>query len=136
MGRCVSRMRILVCGDRNWDNANLIDCEISTILNEAYEYNEDAIKYSTIIQGCAKGADSMAFDYADEYGIECLGFPADWNKYGKAAGPIRNQQMLDEGKPDLVLAFHNDIRNSKGTLDMISRANKAGIEVRLYGEGK
>jgi hypothetical protein len=58
-------------------------------------------------------------------------FSADWQKFGKAAGPIRNQQMLDEGKPDLVIAFHEDLENSKGTQDMINRAKVQGVPVRL-----
>jgi hypothetical protein len=56
-------------------------------------------------------------------------FYADWDKHGRAAGPIRNQQMLDEGKPDLVVAFL--LPQGSGTLDMIRRTEKAGIEVRV-----
>jgi hypothetical protein len=56
-------------------------------------------------------------------------FKADWSTYGKAARPIRNQQMLDEGHPNLVVAFHYALDKSKGTLDMVSRARKAEINV-------
>lgn len=59
-------------------------------------------------------------------------FKADWDKHGKAAGPIRNQQMLDEGKPDLVLAF----AGGKGTDDMCRRARAAGVEVRRFWPGR
>lgn len=65
-------------------------------------------------------------------------YPADWEKYGKVAGPIRNQQMLDEGKPDVVYAFTDDLSNSRGTADMCRRANKAGVPVYVigrYGKG-
>ena len=48
----------------------------------------------------------------------------DWKKYGKKAGPLRNQQMLEEGKPDLVVAFPG----GNGTADMVRRAKKANIE--------
>ena len=61
-------------------------------------------------------------------------YPADWTRYGYAAGPIRNQQMLDEGRPSLVLAFHNDFEHSKGTKDMIDKARKANIPAILYSE--
>jgi hypothetical protein len=71
---------------------------------------------------------------AEELGIPVLSFPADWARFGRAAGPIRNQRMLDEGKPTLVLAFHNNIVESKGTKDMVKRARKAGIRVRLFRE--
>jgi len=63
-----------------------------------------------------------------------MSFPADWKSYGKGAGPIRNQLMLDEGKPDLVLAFHNDISSSRGTADMIRRAKKHGISYEIISE--
>jgi hypothetical protein len=52
-------------------------------------------------------------------------FPAQWDRYGEAAGPIRNAWMLEFGKPDLVVAFPG----GRGTADMISKARKAGIEV-------
>jgi hypothetical protein len=53
-------------------------------------------------------------------------YPADWDKYGKAAGPIRNKQMLDEGNPEKVIAFR--FKNSRGTQNMINQAEKAGIK--------
>lgn len=60
-------------------------------------------------------------------------YPADWEKHGKAAGPIRNQQMLTEGKPDIVVAFSDNLSNSKGTADMCRRAHKAGLPVYVIG---
>jgi hypothetical protein len=62
----------------------------------------------------------------------CQVFPAKWDEYGKAAGPIRNQEMVDS-KPDLVLAFWDG--RSPGTLDAIKRAVLAGIEVNIYPPG-
>jgi len=126
-------MRILVCGDRNWiDRTHMMN-----ILDDTFNSGD------TLIYGCCRGADNIAYDILRQYktptgdmDINIKPFPADWDKYGKAAGPIRNQQMIDEGKPDIVLAFHNNIAKSKGTMDMIKRANAAGIEVRIYAEGK
>ena len=54
--------------------------------------------------------------------MKVIKFPAEWDKYGKAAGVLRNQQMLDDGHPDLVVYFHKDLENSKGTKDMVTRA--------------
>lgn len=85
----------------------------------------------TFISGKAKGADSLGEKYAKEWGAKVLEFPADWDKYGKRAGPIRNQQMLDEGKPDLVVAFPT--KNSKGTYHMIRIAKEAGVETIVIG---
>jgi hypothetical protein len=91
--------------------------------------------FIAIIEGNARGADTMAGVYATTWGLGLEVYPANWKKYNKAAGPIRNQQMLDEGKPDLVLAFHDNIDKSKGTKDMVARAEKAGIEVRIITHG-
>ena len=84
-----------------------------------------------IIEGDARGADRMAGEIAKELKIPLEVYPADWNQYGKAAGPIRNTQMLKEGKPDKVLAFHDDIDSSKGTAHMVKIALKAGIPVLI-----
>lgn len=111
-------MRILICGDRNWTNQDLIYKEL-----EGYKLDP---KVTTIIHGACRGADRLAGRAARCLGLDVKEFPADWKKYGNAAGPIRNTQMLDE-KPNLVLAFHNDIENSKGTKDMVKKARKAGV---------
>lgn len=72
-----------------------------------------------------RGVDEAAIDWAVVNWCVFQEFPPDWDKYGNAAGPIRNQQMLDEGKPDLVVAFPG----GRGTADMVNKARKAGIEV-------
>lgn len=93
----------------------------------------------TLIEGGADGADDAAAAWAedspmhshnehpDDPPFEHLKFKADWLSYAKAAGPIRNKKMLDEGKPDLVIAFHDDIDNSKGTKHMVGIAKKARV---------
>jgi len=104
-----------VCGSRDWTDTTLIYRWLSL-------FDPD-----TIIEGEARGADQRAAWWAFDNNVPCMRFPAEWKKYGKAAGPIRNKQMLDEGKPDLVLAFHDDIENSKGTADMVEQARKRDI---------
>jgi len=88
--------------------------------------------YRTLIHGAAPGADRMAGEIGGLIGYWVLDFPADWRQHGKAAGPIRNRQMLREGQPDLVIAFHDDLSASKGTRDMVRIARKAGIPVLVY----
>lgn len=112
-------MRILVCGDRNWTDKE-------TIRKFLLEYNP-----TVVIEGEARGADSLAREVAEEEGIVVEKYPADWNTNGKAAGPIRNQQMLKKGKPDMVLAFHDNLDKSKGTKHMITIAKKSGLRVFL-----
>lgn len=107
--------RILVCGDRNWTDEEAIRNTIK-ILNP-----------STIITGGALGADSIAAKVGRELNIPVMVFMAEWDKYGRAAGPIRNKRMLDEGKPDYVVSFHDDLSKSKGTVNMIEQAKKAGV---------
>jgi hypothetical protein len=113
-------MRILFCGDRNWSNYKVI-CDVMADLEP-----------DLVIEGEAKGADLLASDAAEYFGIPVLRFPANWDKYGRAAGPIRNTRMLKEGMPDLVVAFHDDIQNSKGTLNMVNQALKQGLKVMVY----
>lgn len=80
---------------------------------------------TVIIHGAATGADSLANRWAVVNWVRSEEYPADWKKHGAAAGPIRNQRMIDEGKPDLVVAFPG----GKGTADMVSRAKAAGVRV-------
>jgi hypothetical protein len=113
-------MRVLICGDRNWKDYKLIKVTLSAIPD-----------VSLVIEGECRGADVFGKAAALSLGIPVEKYPADWNAHGKAAGPIRNRLMLDAGKPDLVLAFHDDIEHSKGTKDMKNVAESAGIEVRV-----
>lgn len=78
-----------------------------------------------IVSGAARGADSVAIDWAVVNWVSIEEYPADWRANGLAAGPIRNQKMLDQEHPDLVIAFPG----GKGTADMVRRARKANIPV-------
>jgi len=121
----MKQFRILVCGDRNWTDKRLIrermcfyiDCNAST--------GDEVV----VIEGEARGADILAREVAAELGFKVERFPANWNEFGKRAGPIRNNQMLKEGKPDFVLAFHGALQNSKGTKHMVSIARRHGVPV-------
>ncbi len=110
-------MRVLVCGGRDF-------CEGRAVV-EALGPMHRATPFSAIIHGAARGADYLAGAWARWMQVPELPFPADWERDGRAAGPIRNQRMLDEGKPDLVVAFPG----GRGTADMIRRARKAGLRV-------
>ena len=129
-------MRVLVCGSRTWSDKEAI---LKALFSAEHEYDE---YIKVLIHGGANGADKLAGEAAREmcgYSVpkeqvlantpEIRVFPANWNLYGKAAGFIRNQQMLDEGKPDLVLAFWDG--ESRGTKMMIDLAKKAGVPVKV-----
>src|SRR4051812_30438242 len=116
-------MRVLVTGDRNWDNEHII---FEALADIAWDPDlEDAV---VVIHGAARGADTQAGSAAKRLKLTVEEFPAQWKEYGKAAGPIRNREMLNSGV-DLVLAFHSDLASSKGTKDMVFIANKEGVPV-------
>jgi len=110
-------MRVLVCGGRDYADAAHVEGVLRFHLLEGAP--------NVIIEGCARGADSLAEDFGTRWLIPVEHFPADWDRHGKAAGPIRNRQMLDEGKPDLVIAFPG----GRGTANMIEQAERAGVPV-------
>ena len=124
--------RLLICGDRFWRNYP----RIFVCVQAAHSSD----KIDVVIEGECRGADKMGRRAAEEalgFTVEAgtiLPFPAKWSVYHNAAGPIRNQQMLDEGKPTEVWAFHNDLEHSTGTRDMVRRALKAGLIVWLITE--
>ena len=120
-------MRILVTGSRHWTDR----MAVITALDEAIE---DMNEQHTLIYGCANGADQIAFEIADGWDWEAEAHVANWEEYGKRAGPIRNSGMIEHGKPDICLAF--PLPGSKGTWDMIRKANAAGIEVRIIPPSK
>lgn len=119
-------MRVLICGSRNWKEEDVIpEYRIE-------EYIKTLPPNAVIVHGAAPGADTVADRVARERGHTVIEFKANWTLYGDAAGPIRNQEMLDIGKPDRVVAFHEDIVNSVGTKDMIARARKAMLPVEMF----
>lgn len=117
-------MRVLCCGDRNWGYRGVIRRVLTSLTDRPI----------TVVHGACRGADEIAASIATTLGMATEAHPADWNKHGKAAGPIRNQAMLESGI-DLVLAFHNDIDASKGTADMVRRAQSAGVKTKVITSG-
>ncbi len=110
-------MRVLVCGGRDFRDER--------VAFNALDRLHEELDFEVVIHGCAGGADQLAGEWARHRRLGELRFPADWAKHGKAAGPIRNQQMLEKGKPDLVVAFPG----GRGTADMVQRARRAGVDV-------
>jgi hypothetical protein len=115
-------IRLLICGSRDWKDYWPIYLELAKRSHEI----------EVVIEGECRGADRMAAQAARELAIPVLEFPADWNKHGKAAGIIRNREMLDVGKPDEVWAFHEYIDASRGTKHMVELARKNGVPVKLF----
>ena len=114
-------MRVLVCGGREFNDR---DAVAKALRPYKPEHVTKPCEHK-IIHGGAPGADTLAGEWAEVFGVPFRIFPADWRTHGKAAGPIRNQRMIDEGKPDIVIAFPG----GRGTADMVRRARAAGIRV-------
>lgn len=113
-------MRILICGSRHFNDYEKLKKEVLNILPEG-DYLD-----AVVISGHARGADSLGERLAEEMGWLLKVYPADWDTYGRRAGPIRNSQMLKEGQPDIVVAFRAP--NSRGTQNMITQSIKAGVK--------
>lgn len=145
-------MRLLVFGSRGWgvipDNLSPADPEWQAAKERA-AIEQDVIsaalagfymEATVLIHGAAHGADLLAAEYCEGWNemnrdtgswaspVEIIPFPADWRKYGNAAGPMRNARMITEGKPDMAIGFVNKpLHLSKGSADMARRARKAGV---------
>ena len=109
-------IRVLVCGGRDYTDEDKVFEVLDTVHQGEF--------ISTILHGAAKGADTLANRWALINKVYIESYPADWS-LGKKAGPIRNKQMLEDGEPDLVVAFPG----GKGTANMVKLAQEAGVEV-------
>ena len=95
-----------------------------------YEKVTVAVKLSgfvitEVVSGGARGVDTLGEQYAKEHSLSCKRFPADWSKYGRAAGPIRNEQMAEYAEALVALP----VKTSKGTRHMIKAATARGLRV-------
>lgn len=110
-------MKVLVFGGRGFNRIGLVF--------KALDQIDAQYGITTVIDGVASGADTIAHKWALARGKESQRFPAQWDKYGRSAGPIRNKQMLDEGQPELGVAFPG----GPGTENMKMQLKRAGIKV-------
>lgn len=111
--------RILITGSRNWTDAQTLD--------EALSHFHDAHPNAVLVSGaCPTGADRLAEEAWESWGGTVERHPADWDRHGKAAGPLRNQEMVDLGA-DICVAF--PLPDSRGTKHCMGAAERAGIPV-------
>ena len=114
-------MKLMVCGGRYFYNKELLESS----LNELIQTN--CWKDVAILEGGASGADTLAEEYAKKNGLAFFVYPADWEKYGKAAGPIRNKQMVEDC--DYCIAFWDG--QSKGTKSSIDFCKEMGKPCKI-----
>lgn len=110
-------LRLIICGGRSYQNRS----ELYRALDAVHAKRGIAL----VIHGGAAGADSLAEAWAFDRGVPARSYPANWGRYGKGAGPIRNGEMIRIEKPDGVIAFPGH----SGTKNMIDQARGAGIPV-------
>ncbi len=113
--------RVLVCGSRDFTDRGLVDAKLDEVRERLGGIP------MRVISGAARGADRMAAEWAARNGVPCDEYPADWDRYGRSAGYRRNEQMLTEGQPQLVVAFPQG--ESRGTRMMMQIASQARVAV-------
>lgn len=114
----------MVCGSREWRDRGAVHL---VLMCEPRQRGWDPTEPITIIHGAARGADTFADESARDLGYAVKAFPADWERHGRAAGPIRNVEMLKEN-PDLVIAFGQ----GRGTNHTVKEAEHRGIPVKRF----
>ena len=115
-------LKVIIAGGRDFKDYHLLHEKCKKILFTNYSPSD-----LVILSGKEpRGADALGERFAKQYGIKILEFPPDWNKYGKAAGPIRNRQMAENA--NALIAFDT---SGRGTKNMIETANELGLKVRV-----
>lgn len=114
--------RVIIAGGRDFANYDLLKQHCDYMLSKRAEVEE-----IVIISGGASGADSLGEQYANERGYSLRQFPAQWEKYGRQAGPMRNREMA--ANADALIAYWDG--KSRGTKNMIEEAQKRGLKVSI-----
>ena len=115
-------LKIIIAGSRDFDNYDLLEATMSDFLKENINNVE-------IVSGTARGADQLGEKFAETHGYQIKRFPANWNLYGKSAGPIRNREMAEYASGGQGVLFALWDGKSRGTKSMIDLAKKYGLEV-------
>lgn len=111
--------RVIICGGRHFDNYDMLDNVMDDVMSE-FDLSFSQIE---IVSGHCNGADKLGEAFAKNHNIYCKIFPANWSSYGRAAGPIRNSEMISyasESTIPVVVAFVSP--KSKGTVDTVNKA--------------
>ena len=122
----MEKYRIVICGGRHFNDYEQLKTTITNFLKQ----RKIEVENVEIVSGHCQGADMLGEQYAKEYGLNLTIFPADWQKYKRKAGPIRNKQMIEyimQTENKAVIAFVSE--NSKGTKQTVLLAKRAGVFV-------
>ena len=123
-------LRIIIAGSRDFNDYKLLKTSIRDILKDT---SLDGISKIKIISGTARGADQLGERFAKQFKLEVIKFPADWDRFGKRAGSIRNEKSakysVEDNNYGMLVAFWDG--ESRGTKHMINLAKKHGLEVHV-----
>lgn len=131
---------VLVCGGRDYDKKDELEFVLDFVLDKLQNllmsgtvlHNENPMECITIIHGAARGADTLAGEWAESRGLKLKEFPANWTRYDKSAGSLRNKEMLDKNDVQYLIAFPG----GTGTQNMITQALKRKVpRVIVYDKG-
>jgi predicted Rossmann-fold nucleotide-binding protein len=117
MRRFIMTTRLLVCGGRDFDDRELAFATLDRVLAER--------GVSLVIHGGARGADALAAEWAAARSIPVQVFKPDWRRFGRGAGPVRNQEMIAVGRPTYAVVFPG----GSGTADMYKRLVAANVSI-------
>lgn len=118
-------MRVIIAGSRDGFTEDSVHAFLTLIAVPFFDDFVNSRGITEVVCGMARGVDLFGKSWAENHDIPVKKFPADWDNLGKAAGPIRNQQMAEYA--DALVAFR--INNSRGTSDMIERAETMGLHI-------
>lgn len=110
--------KLIIAGGRDFDNYTLLEQEVKRFIIE-----NNIRKPLSIVSGKARGADKMGEQFANQWKFPIISMPADWNKYGNTAGPIRNEEMAKIATHCIV--FWDG--KSSGSANMIQNAKKYNL---------
>ena len=117
-------MKVIIAGSRHMEMGSF------DLIQEAV--NASGFQVDEVVCGMANGADILGMYWAKQKGIPVAKFPADWKQYGKAAGPIRNKQMLDYADGLIVFIWNG----SRGSENMLRQTKKAGKPYYVVRNGE
>ena len=120
MSYCEKKLKVIIAGGRDFSNYKILKQTCDNIL-------QNLTKIEIVSGAHYKGADKLGEQYAKERNYQLAKFPANWNTYGRAAGPKRNKQMANYA--DVLIAFWDG--KSKGTSNMINEAKRANLSVTI-----
>lgn len=118
---------VLVCGGRKYPQNGTVPCVLDDLLIRPDDPMPVAIR--VLVEGGGTGADRAASNWASINWVVNNTYQAQWDAHGPAAGPMRNQTMLDTEKPDIVIAFPTPGARNKGTRHMMGIARARGVPV-------